>query len=307
MKVWLTAIYYMMRKLKRLLYGWEKSDAKTYRHTYQLFGGSLNVNPDVLDFIGDHENLRIRYFHREKNGVITGGYPVVEDQHVGVNIWEKYPFSYDEILLPLSAEAKLLFPDKTNRLSPVHNKVLLNVNYSFARKNAICIVEQKLSAKSEKNRRNEFNRFIKAGGVICDQSDFSAEELAHLYVHLFNARFRGTVKCFNVDVLTNTISSLRHLFFGSILFVRDIPCAMDLVLHAASDQQIYFDVPNGGIDPRLSSLSPGSLLMWKNIQAARQLCENTHKKMRFSLGALDAEWNYKLRWATPYKTGKVVI
>nr|WP_249409786.1 hypothetical protein [Erwinia persicina] len=152
-----------MRKLKRLLYGWEKSDAKTYRHTYQLFGGSLNVNPDVLDFIGDHENLRIRYFHREKNGVITGGYPVVEDQHVGVNIWGKYPFSYDEILLPLSAEAKLLFPDKTNRLSPVHNKVLLNVNYSFARKNAICIVEQNFRPRARKIAEMNSTVLLKPG------------------------------------------------------------------------------------------------------------------------------------------------
>ncbi|HBH63707.1 MAG TPA: antimicrobial resistance protein Mig-14, partial [Erwinia persicina] len=55
------------------------------------------------------------------------------------------------------------------------------------------------------------------------------------------------------------------------------------------------------------SLHDAHPILWKNIQAARQLCENTHKKMRFSLGALDAEWNYKLRWATPYKTGKVVI
>ncbi|MBD8216624.1 GNAT family N-acetyltransferase [Erwinia persicina] len=296
-----------MSKLKRVLYGWEKSDAKIYRNAYQLFGGSLNVNPDVLDFIANHENLRISYFHREKNGVITGAYPLIEEQCVGVNLWGKYPFSYDEIMLPLSPHAKILFPEKSNRLSPTHNNLLLNANYTLARKNAICIVKQQFSTKSEKNRRNEFNRFIKAGGMVRDQSVFSAEELSEIYVHLFTARFQGKVKCFDTGLLTATLTSLRHLVFGSILFVRDAPCAMDLVLHAESDNQIYFDVPNGGVDPCFSSLSPGSLLMWKNIQAARQHCETRQKEMRFSLGASDADWRYKQRWATPYKTGKVIV
>jgi len=97
------------------------------------------------------------------------------------------------------------------------------------------------------------------------------------------------------------------MIFGHVLFIDDKPCAIDLILYGESDNAVYFDVPNGGVDTRFSNLSPGSVIMWKNIQSAREFCYQKNKPMRFSIGALDERWTYKLRWADAHFTGKPFI
>ena len=293
-----------MGRLKRLIYGWDNSDAETYRECYSQFGGSINVHPDVLEYIGTRTGLDIKYFHREKNGLVVGGYPVVAGKHVGVKLWNKYPISYDDVLFPLSAECRAFFPERCNRISPSLTKNLLNINYSIARKGTVCLVKDCFSAKTEKNRRNEYRKFVSAGGTCIDQKKFSAAELADLYVKLFDARFAGKVRCHDKEILIDIFTYLRHLIFGNVLFINDKPCAIDLVFFAESEKIIYFDVPNGGIDPEYSHLSPGSLVMWKNINSARDFCEEKGKRMIFSIGAYEEKWAYKLRWANLNKTGK---
>ena len=223
---------------------------------------------------------------------------------VGVKIWNKYPVSYDEVLFPLDPQYKISLPEHSNRLSPVQRDNLRYVNYTLARKNKICIVRDDFSKKGEKNRRNEFSRFLRSGGKCFDHTSFSDEELAGIYVSLFKARFGDTVKCYALQDMSDIIRNLRHMIFGHVLFMEDEPCAIDLILYGESDSVIYFDVPNGGVDTRFSSLSPGSVIMWKNIQSAREFCAEKRKPMRFSIGALDAHWNYKLRWADAHATGK---
>lgn len=293
-----------MKKLKRILYGWKMSDAETYRQCYRQYGGSINVNPDVLDFITQRTGKNVAYFHREHNGEITGAYPVIDESTVGARVWNKYPLSYDDVLFPMAEDSRALFPERCNRISPFLKHNLLNINYKIARKGNVCIIKDDFSSKAERNRRNEYRKFVSAGGVCLDQSAFSATELARLYTMLFNARFAGEARCHNEDDLADMISALRHLIFGNILFIHDTPCAMDLVLCAKSENLIYFDVPNGGLNPSYSHLSPGSLLMWKNIHAARALCEGDAKRMIFSIGAYKKQWSYKLRWAYINKTGK---
>ena len=56
-----------------------------------------------------------------------------------------------------------------------------------------------------------------------------------------------------------------------------------------------------------TDLSPGSLLMWKNIGAAREYCAHVGKEMRFSMGLISKDWAYKLRWADAFATGKIIF
>jgi len=295
-----------MGKLKRVIYGWKASDSETYRECYESHGGSINVNPDVLDFIAKKIGHQVTYFQREKNGEIEGAYPLI-DKHVGVRVWKKYPISYDDVLFPMSKTSRAMFPERCNRISPSLKDNLLNINYKIARKGTVCIIKDEFSSKTEKNRRNEFKKFTDAGGVCIDQSYFSATELASLYVRLFNSRFAGKVTCHSEENLVDMIPELRHLIFGNVLLINDLPCAFDLVFCAESKSMVYFDVPNGGLDPAYSHFSPGSLLMWKNIHAAKAFCETKKKKMIFSIGAFEEQWSYKLRWAYVNKTGKPFI
>ena len=94
---------------------------------------------------------------------------------------------------------------------------------------------------------------------------------------------------------------------GNVLFFEGAPVAIDLVLCARSEKSLYFDVPNGGIDPSITAFSPGSLLMWKNIVDAREVCRNENKAMQFSIGLNDKKWDYKLLWAETQPTGKSLV
>ncbi|EEJ7379045.1 antimicrobial resistance protein Mig-14, partial [Salmonella enterica subsp. enterica] len=103
---------------------------------------------------------------------------------------------------------------------------------------------------------------------------------------------------------TDFFSHLRHLLYGCVLYVENAPCAFDIVLKAESRLNVYFDVPNGGVRKECMNLSPGSILMWLNVNNAKSYCQAKNKKFIFSIGALRPEWEYKLRWADPFFTGK---
>lgn len=262
------------------------------------------MHPDVIEFARSRLGLSVEYFHTIQNGEVVGAYPVVNNEMLGARIWQRYPVSYDETVIPLAPECRIMLPERSNRISPYQQFNFTNVNYTIARKNAICIVKNTFSTKTEKNRRNEYNRFIRAGGKCMDQSCFTNEELSDIYIALFKARFHDSIKCYDKNDILDIIKYLRHLVFGNVLFIDDQPCAFDLIFYGESERLLYFDVPNGGLDTRFSHLSPGSVLMWKNIQAARNVCGKKNRPMRFSIGALDKEWAYKLRWANSSITGK---
>ncbi|MBK0033193.1 GNAT family N-acetyltransferase [Erwinia sp. S43] len=296
-----------MINLKRRLYGWSTCSAEIYRACYEMFGGSVNVHPDVLDYATQKTGKKLAYYHKRVKGNVVAAYPVVDDKDIGVNLWSRYPFSYDEVLFPLDKTKRFLLPESGNRISPLMKECLLNVNYTLARKKTICLVKESFSSRTHKNRRNEYRKFLAAGGKCIDQVQFTAEELVDIYIKLFNDRFKNKVRCYGREELKDTITSLRHLMFGYVLFVGEEPSAFDLVFSAESSGMIYFDVPNGGVNPKHSALSTGSLLMWKNIESAKRYAEERNKIMHFSIGSLEAEWDYKRRWANVMKTGKVVI
>lgn len=293
-------------RIRRRFYGWKSSDIKTYASIFNRFGGSINAHPDVIQFISEKRSENVQFFHKEKAGEIIAAYALMENNILAVKAWTQYPLSYDEVMLPISPGSRFLFPEKTNRLSNLHKKNVFNSTFSIARKNKICIVKESFSAKNEKNRRNEYQKFIRHGGCCLELTQFSSEEIADYYITLFTSRFAGIVECYSRDDLIEIINRLRHMLFGKILFIHDEPCAMDLIFMAESQLGIYFDVPNGGINSKFSHLSPGSLIMWKNINAARELCLNKGKNMRFSIGLLKKEWRYKLRWADAFSTGKTL-
>lgn len=296
-----------MGMIKRALYGWKKSSAEIYAHCFNEFGGSVNMHPHVVDYFSSRFGSRLSFFHYEKKGEIIAAFALFDDKTPGVCQWREYPLSYDEILIPAKAGHRLLFPEKTNRLSCFNRGNFINASFTFARKNRVCFVKPGFSAKTEKNRRNAFNKFLRSGGRCDDLRLYSAEQLADYYIFLFKSRFADSVKCYSRASLIEIISVLRPMIDGHILFVDNEPCALDLIFMAESAHSIYYDVPNGGVNTRFSHLSPGSLLMWKNISTAREYCQQQGKEMRFSIGSLDDEWHYKLRWANACATGKTLF
>lgn len=291
--------------LRRKLYGWKESSPELYELSFKKYGGSVNMHPKVINVISSIMNLDVDYYHKEIDGEVISSYALVGNKTIGIECWKDYPVSYDEVIIPSVKGSCIFFPEKTKKLSSYNQGCFANSSFRISRKSKICIARENYSSKTEKNRRNEYNRFERAGGVCYDLNQFTADELTDYYIFLFTSRFAGEVKCYNRDEIKAIFVNLWDLIFGHILFVNGIPCAMDIVLMAESDDLIYLDVPNGGVNVEFSHLSPGSLLMWNNIKSAHEYGRITGKKIRMSIGGLSDDWSYKLRWSEAESTGRV--
>ena len=265
------------------------------------------MHPEVISFFSSLGNQDVEYYHKEIKGVYIAAYALFYNGRVGVEQWKKFPISYDEIMIPVAKEAKMMFPEKTNGMSYFNRWNFKNVNFNVLRKKNNCFAKRKYSAKTEKKRRNEYNRFLRAGGRCCQINQFKPEELADFYIFLFKSRFNENIECYSKENLISIITAMYKMLFGHILFIENEPCAIDLIFMGESEKIIYFDLPNGGVNMKYSDLSPGSVLMWKNICSAREYCEKSGKDMRFSMGSIGKDWNYKLRWADAHATGKVIF
>ncbi|RPH31039.1 hypothetical protein EHN07_00580 [Buttiauxella warmboldiae] len=206
----------------------------------------------------------------------------------------------------MAKQQKFILPDSTNKLSLGNRINVKNATYTLLRKKQVCWIKHSFSPKNEKARRNEFNKFIRSGGEVKNCNDLSSEDLAGIYQQLFKLRFAGRVRCYEFDNLMTIFSEFRNMLFGHILYINGKPCAYDLMLKSESAGDVYFDVPNGGLDTNYLHLSIGSVLMWLNIRSARELCSSLNKKMTISIGVFEPQWEYKKRWATVSYVGKVI-
>ncbi|WP_318371628.1 GNAT family N-acetyltransferase [Enterobacter sp.] len=286
------------------LLGWKKSDFTIYEEVFHKYGGSVNAHPDVVRFFLKNKTLTFRFWHCVRHGEVIAAYFDTNGKHVGLNVWRDYPISYDEIVLPVASEEKIFLPHKSNRISSHQRGNIKNSFFLFRTKRQVCLAKQSHSVKTTKKRNSEMRRFLSSGGESVKLAEMTACEIAKLYVYLFKLRFGDRVKCYSANNIEELLSEIPHMVFGNALFYKGSPCAMDLVLFGGNDKFLYFDVPNGGLDPAIEEFSPGSLLMWQNISDARAICEAGNQKMLFSIGLYKSDWNYKLLWADALPTGK---
>ncbi|MDR0219025.1 MAG: antimicrobial resistance protein Mig-14, partial [Enterobacteriaceae bacterium] len=217
-----------------------------------------------------------------------------------------YPLSTDEVIFPIVGGAKLFLPLKSKRLSPIHKENFINVSYkTLFSKRQICLIKDNFSYKTRRNRKNETNRFTRAGGEVIPSSEFDAEKLVDIYIDLYQKRWDYKHSPEQRQRLLEIYTELREHIFGYVLLINGMPCAYDFILRADSPKWISFDAINGGYDPEYAHLSIGSVLMWVNIQEAKSLCQSADKTMRFSLGNPTLE--YKNRWCETFPLGKVLF
>ncbi len=297
----------MCDALRRRLSGWARSDLATYRQAYQQYGGGVNTHPDVVSFIMQSSGLEVDFWACWRAGILTGAYFTTARGQGGMNVWRQWPVTYDELLFPLSPQHRFWLPVHSNRLAWEHQSQVWNATYRLFRKVRNCRVKSHFGAKHEKTRRNEVSRFMRRGGASRPVADLSTDELARVFVTLFAKRFGEAVNGYEEGRLRSMLTALRPLLFGHVLYLHGEPCAYDLIFMTESPAWLYFDAPNGGVDPAHASLSVGSVLMWLNICAARSLCQQRGKAMKFSLGHYSEDWDYKLRWAEPLRLGKTLF
>lgn len=286
------------------LFGWKQSNFSTYEETYYKYGGSINTHPDLVRFFLSQQKINFRFWHCMRDGKVVAAYFDTENKHLGLDVWRDYPISCDEIMIPVDPNAKILLPIRTNKISSHNRENIHNASFWLRKNRQVCYVREGFSVKTTKKRNGELKKFFAEGGESIALNQMSPREIAEIYVKLFKLRFGDGIRCYSKENIENLFNAVPESVFGNALFFKGNPCALDLVLCGRNDKFLYFDVPNGGVDPAVKGFSPGSLVMWKNILDARALCQSENRKMLFSIGLYKTYWNYKLLWSEALPTGK---
>ncbi|MDS1618190.1 antimicrobial resistance protein Mig-14 [Escherichia coli] len=296
----------MFRRIKRTLTGWKSSSYDIYKEIYSRYGGSVNMHPDAVRFFMERHKWKFEFFHFERKGEIHGAYFIANNQQIGLLARREYPLNSDEIMLPFSDKLRCFLPDCTNKLATHHKMHIINATWTIARKKRNCLVKERFSPKFEKRRRNEFRNFIRNGGSVRLITEHSIQEIADIYFSLFHIRYDNSVPCYKYRELVAFLMHMQKHLCGHILYWRGEPCAIDLVLKSESASNIYYDNPMGVVRSNSDCMrfSPSSVLIWLNIEQAREYSICNQKKMFFSMGALTDEWKYKLLWTSPHTVGK---
>ncbi|EHQ7146586.1 antimicrobial resistance protein Mig-14, partial [Salmonella enterica subsp. enterica serovar Typhimurium] len=165
-----------IQEVKRILTRWQPSSFSLYREVFTQYGGSINMHPDIVDYFMKRYNWHFKFFHYKEDDKIKGAYFICNDQNIGILTRRTFPLSSDEILIPMAPDLRCFLPDRTNRLSALHQPQIRNAIWKLARKKQNCLVKETFSSKFEKTRRNEYQRFLKKGGSVKSVADCSSDE-----------------------------------------------------------------------------------------------------------------------------------
>ncbi|PQQ40354.1 GNAT family N-acetyltransferase [Photorhabdus luminescens] len=290
---------YPLSAIKRLISGWKECNFERYQQAYSLYGGGISTHPDIVRFLNEKFGNSFIFYVKENpqiENVIEGAYFTCKDHHLAASHQKDYHFfTYDEIIFPIAKHLKTIIPGKSKTISLLHKENFINVCYGRLNKRTVCLAKEKFSYKTRRNRSNEINKFKRSGGEIHQINDFTCQEFIDIYTTLYEKRW--TYKTHNEEEkekLTELYTELKQHLYGNVLTINGAPVAYDLVIKADSPQWISFDAVDGGLDPKYSNLSVGSILMWLNIQNASALCQENQKTMRYSIGR--PSLTYKDRW-----------
>ncbi|MES1877566.1 hypothetical protein ABUT94_00610, partial [Escherichia coli] len=91
-----------IKNIKRIITAWKPSTFETYKKTFEKYGGSVNMHPDVVSYFMIHHDWKFDFFHYEKDGDIKGSYFLCNGKQIGIMARRSYPLSSDEVLIPFS-------------------------------------------------------------------------------------------------------------------------------------------------------------------------------------------------------------
>ena len=280
--------------------GWVSVTHADYAHAYQQFGGSVLSHPEVLQAIEAMADLPIQYYSFEQAGTLQAVIPVWKKYIAGSKLGLKkmsrkglVDFGNAEMILPISASAKIELPVQVDNVSQLHTATISN---SSPTNTAICLSKRprEFSKKFRYNRKRELRLLQEQGGLIKPIDSLSNDELVATYVRLFELRWGFKPKAY--QELSRLLTHLRPLLFGSFIEMEGCAIAIQLIYKAECDSHISMEYVNGGVDPAFSALSPGSVLTYFNTQQAWDLSASAAKDLRYSFGKADNE--YKDRWCS---------
>ena len=282
--------------------GWTEIAAADYAGLWQRYGGSVATHPAFVERLSGLAEIPVRYLGWRRGDAFVAAVPAW-GRHLALSKaalktrGKKAIFDLGdaEVILPVAAGGEKIPLRHAGRYLAARHQAdfigLKRQKEELARLKAT----EAFSSKFRYNQRRQLRRFLDAGGGVHPVSGFPPSELAAIYVDLFRRRWEFPAP--GAATLTEVFTLLHDWMWGSVLMLRGDPVAVQVLYRVESAQWVSVEYINGGIDPKAQDLSPGSVLIFVNVEAAQKDAAAQGKALRYSFGRTGRD--YKNLWCAP--------
>ncbi|MCL1825698.1 MAG: antimicrobial resistance protein Mig-14 [Betaproteobacteria bacterium] len=282
--------------------GWTEISASDYADVWQRYGGSVATHPAFVERLSGLAEIPVRYLGWQRAGVLVAAIPVwgryLALSKLALKAAGKkriFDIGDAEVILPVApGEEKIPLRHVSRYLSVRHETDFQGLKRQ-KEKLAFLKPLEAFSAKFRKNERRNLRQFTNMGGVARPVSEFSPNDLASIYLDLFQRRWGFAVS--SAPRMAEVFTLLRDWMIGFVIYLNESPVAVQVVYRVESPQWVSVEYVNGGVDPQTFDFSMGNVLTYLNTDAAREEARAAGKILRYSFGRVGAD--YKNHWCLP--------
>jgi hypothetical protein len=278
--------------------GWTPVAARDYARAWQLFGGSVVTHPAIVERLSALADVPVRYLGWFAGDELLAAVPCW-GRHLALSkeVLKRrgqrglFDLGNSEVILPIAERARVPVRLRLRYVSEL-NRGQITTLRSQPEELALLRPLQDCSAKFLYNQRRELRLLEQLGGRLRPLAEYSPADQAAIYADLFRRRWGFAAR--GEPHLAEVFGLLREFMTGSLLLRDEQPIAIQILYRVEAPKWISLEYVNGGVDPRSSDHSPGSVLTFVNAQAARAEALAAGKPLRYSFGRNDG--GYKDRW-----------
>jgi CelD/BcsL family acetyltransferase involved in cellulose biosynthesis len=282
---------------------WTTISADEYRVAFERFGGSFVVHPRVIALVASLAEHPVRYAGLTRKGELVAAVPLWGEHIAATRLALNYyrlshliDVGTAEVVLPVAEDAHVNMPFIAEHISALHADNISNLKHE---KNFTSMLAKGLqtgtcrqSGRSQSRRRREIRRLQEIGGRYHPLSEFSSDEVAATFTRLFQKRWGRSPR--GKDLLPIVLREFKDMLFGHVLLVGDRPVAIELIYRHKTSRWLFANAVSMAIDPEFQDYSPGSTLMFRNLEDLEHEANASNKLLRFSFGM--NRGNYKATW-----------
>ena len=281
---------------------WMEISPSDYAQVWQQYGGSVATHPAFVERLSEFAGMPVRYL----------GYPCDEMFVAAIPVWGRY-LALSKLALKAAGKKRIFDLGDAEVILPVapggkkvplrHVARFLSVRHEAdfqglkRQKEELAFLKppEAFSAKFRKNERRNLRQFVEMGGIARPVNEFSPNDLACIYLDLFQRRWGFAAS--GAAGMAEVFALLRDWMTGFVIYLNDLPVAVQVVYRVESPEWISVEYINGGVDPGTFDFSMGNVLTYLNTDAAREDARAAGKALRYSFGRIGQ--GYKTHWCLP--------
>jgi len=290
--------------------GFEEISINEYRTIYNMYGGSLFMDPDFIICLYEFNIKKIKFFALKRDGLYICAIPVCGNYIVGDRKFLKYsklhnfvdfgrpsiiiPHKYNEDIKIQFKTSYLIKPSNITNAKPIRNRYL-----ALFKDNST----QGITNRFKRDLRRYWKHFYKNNGTIKNISDYNAKDLSSIFRKLHFKRW-GYLPPMN-EHLELSFNILQKYLFGHILLIDNIPVSIQIIYTNKNHLYTNFEYINSGVDLEKSSnnINLGHLLIDLNTSNAEEISFQNNTNLIYSFGLHNVP--YKDRWCKKYQLYKL--